>query len=228
MRRQDLLSSLMTLNAIAAVVPPRGAPGAEIEIQGSGFLNATGLRFLGAGGAAIPAAQVAVSDTVLRATVPQGAVTGAITILDPDGNHVSPTAFEVSESRSSVAPELTTRGRDAINTLVLAMAAKQRGDDVTVANTYAREAQIAEAGGGLFTTYTAPSGAGVTPQDVLVYQSSLASLMPANFALSKMRIFGSVVTMIGSASGNVNVPDVLFVLRRTGDDFEIVTQAGIS
>jgi hypothetical protein len=195
-----------------------GAVGDDIVITGSGFANATGVRFTGANNTLIPAAQLVESDTSIRATVPPNAISGPITIIDPDGNHVSPMNFTVLAPSAGTLPENTPRGREALNALVLAMAAKQRGDKITVAQTFDREAVfITENRDAVLAR---PSGPEVTPAQVANYQDALFAELPSSFTLEKMIIAGTSVFMWGNdAAGN----HFLLNLKQTGGGFVIYT-----
>lgn len=194
-----------------------GASGDDILITGSGFANATGVRFTGANGTLIPAAQLVESDTSIRATVPPNSISGPITVLDPDGDHVSPLNFTILQQSTGVAPEHTPKGREALNALVLAMAAKARGDKITVAQTFDREVIVAT--NTTTGSLTRPSGADVTPAQVAQYQDSLFDLMPNNFDLNKMLIAGSSVLAYGL---DANGDNHFIWLKQTGGGFVIV------
>ncbi|MFQ5603534.1 MAG: DNRLRE domain-containing protein [bacterium] len=72
--------------------PKSGLIGSEVTVTGSQFVGVTQVRFNGT-----PAAQFVVdSPTQLRATVPVGATTGRISVINPAGTTTSVTDFEVT------------------------------------------------------------------------------------------------------------------------------------
>lgn len=88
-----------TSTALFTVVPPptitgftptTAAVGATVTINGTNLNRATEVRFNGT-----PATFTIVSATQLRAVVPAGATTGAISVVNPGGTAVSATAFRV-------------------------------------------------------------------------------------------------------------------------------------
>lgn len=207
---------------ITAMNPPAGAVGTEVEIQGSGFTNSTGVRFTGLG-AAIAAAMLVVSDSLIRATVPPDAVTGPVTVLDPEGNMTSQASFNVLAGTVPTLPENSTRGRAAINAIVLAIAAKQRNDRVTVVNTFAREVFFLDVQeSAALQPLIRPSGPAVTDAQVTEYQNNLFARLPAFFDLVLCRVYGSLVLLSGWSDA-AHTRQVHYLLKQTGDDFEIVT-----
>lgn len=105
---------------IEEVMPNRGSSGTDVMIVGLGFNNATGVTFGGIGSAFFTE-----DDTHIRATVPPNAIAGRVVVLDPDGNQESPTDFDVVQSS---VPQNTTRGRAALDTITLLLAAAARQD----------------------------------------------------------------------------------------------------
>ena len=76
-----------------------GKVGTSVGILGQGFLTATGVKFgTGAGSFAV------LSDTYMVATADAGATTGNVTVLEPDGNLVTPQVFKVIPSVSEISP----------------------------------------------------------------------------------------------------------------------------
>jgi len=71
--------------------PTSGAVGSTVTIYGSGFTGATEVDFNNT-----PATFTVVSDTVITATVPAGATTGAVTIQTGSGSVVSTSSFTVT------------------------------------------------------------------------------------------------------------------------------------
>lgn len=199
--------------AITAINPNAGAVGTDFEIVGTGFSNATGVRV-----GTTPIPMVVVSDTLIRASIPPGATTGNITVLDPDGDQISPDLFTV-RSTTTTPPEETPRGREALDVLILAGAYKGRNDAVGVAGVFVRSGVVSQNQDG-FQTLTYPTGPSVTPAAIEGYQQNLLGLFPANFTLDKMLILGTVVEVYGhSAAGAPGT--VRFLLRQGSGGFQI-------
>jgi uncharacterized repeat protein (TIGR03803 family) len=79
------------LGAYAALVPTAGKVGKTVGILGQGFKGTKAVSFNGA-----PATQfTVVSNTFLKATVPNGATTGLVTVTIPTGKLVSKENFRV-------------------------------------------------------------------------------------------------------------------------------------
>src|SRR5439155_315562 len=77
--------------AITAFSPQSGVVGTAVTITGTDFTHATDVQFNGVSG------QFSIdSDTQITAVVPQGATTGAISVVTPDGTATSATAFTVT------------------------------------------------------------------------------------------------------------------------------------
>jgi hypothetical protein len=74
----------------AGVNPTHAAVGSSVTIYGSGFTGATEVDFN-----STPASFTVVSDTVITATVPTGATTGAITIQTGSGSVISTSSFAI-------------------------------------------------------------------------------------------------------------------------------------
>lgn len=204
--------------AIQNIVPNFGTVGTDIEIQGTGFLNATGVEFAGADGQPKRAPFVADSDTVIRASVPTGAVTGAITVLDPDGNQISAAPFVVRNT-ATTPPEQTPRGRQALDAIVLALAYKGRNDNAAVSNAFARSVVIQTTDG--IQNFDYPTGPMVTPAQIQAYQNDLAQFFPNQFNLNKMIVNGSVVEVFGDNGGDPG--DVRLLLREGANGFQIIS-----
>jgi IPT/TIG domain-containing protein/flagellar hook capping protein FlgD len=77
--------------AITAFTPSTGPVGAEVTIQGTGFAATSAVAFNGT--AAVFSVE---GDTVLRATVPQGATSGPISVTNPAGSATTETSFIVN------------------------------------------------------------------------------------------------------------------------------------
>lgn len=85
---EPLCVALLKVPHPTSVDPPGGAPGTAVTIRGTDFGDATagtGVTFTGAGGAQVPAAVSNWSDTEIRCAVPEGAISGGITVLNPCG-----------------------------------------------------------------------------------------------------------------------------------------------
>ncbi len=83
--------SVHILPAIASLSPPRGQVGTQVNISGGGFAAATKVTF---GGIAASSFTV-VSPALIKATVPEGAVTGKVGVVTPNGSAKSPKGFKV-------------------------------------------------------------------------------------------------------------------------------------
>jgi uncharacterized repeat protein (TIGR03803 family) len=76
---------------VSIVGAPYGKAGDLVEILGQGFYGATGVKF----GSASASWFKILSDTYVIATVPLGATTGVVTVLEPGGNLTSQQLFTV-------------------------------------------------------------------------------------------------------------------------------------
>ena len=79
--------------SITSFTPTSGPVGTSVTLTGTGFLDATGVRFHGT---ASWAACEVLSDTQITATVPAGATTGTIAVAAPGGTGRSSTSFTVT------------------------------------------------------------------------------------------------------------------------------------
>jgi len=77
---------------VTGFTPTSGPVGTSVTLTGTGFLDATGVRFHGT---ASWAACAVVSDTQITATVLAGATTGTITVAAPGGSAASAASFTV-------------------------------------------------------------------------------------------------------------------------------------
>jgi uncharacterized repeat protein (TIGR03803 family) len=80
----------MGLGPFVTFVQAAGRVGQTGPILGQGFTGTTSVSFNG-----IPASFTVVSDTFLKATVPQGATTGHVTVTTPSGTLTSNVVFHV-------------------------------------------------------------------------------------------------------------------------------------
>ena len=85
--------------SISGFVPASGGPGTSVTLSGSGFTNATNVRFNGT-----PATFSVASDTQITATVPSGATSGPISVTGPGGTGTSAAGFSVT-----VPPTVTVK-----------------------------------------------------------------------------------------------------------------------
>ena len=86
--------------SVSRFSPASGQVGTQVHVFGSGFLAVTDVQFN-----AVSSSQFgAVSDTEMVATVPSGAATGPIAVLNPSGTAVSSTNFAVGPTIRSLWP----------------------------------------------------------------------------------------------------------------------------
>lgn len=183
------------LNVITQFLPASGPFGLDIDVAGSGFANATGAQI---GGVAAPFLRN--SDTSVTISVPAGAVTGPITILDPDGAHVSATDFTVAARAPATPGEQTSAGREAIDLLVVVVAAKNRGDLIGLAAKFGRDVLLID--GGERERRAAPSSSMATPAEIAAHQVTLASYVPASLGTEPV-----FVTVLGGGGVLVSTQD---------------------
>ena len=102
------------LPAISSFSPTSGPIGTDVEILGSNFTGATGVRFFDT-----PAGFTLVSDAEIHATVPGGATTGQISVTTPNGTNISAASFTVitdttpPQTTITSGPSGTTSSRSA-------------------------------------------------------------------------------------------------------------------
>jgi plastocyanin len=82
--------------SISGFVPASGGPGTSVTVSGSGFTNATDVRFNGTS-----ASFSIVSDTQITATVPSGATSGPISVTGPGGTGMSAASFSVTTAAAA-------------------------------------------------------------------------------------------------------------------------------
>lgn len=103
---------------VAAVRPGAAAVGDTIALQGDHFIDADAVTFTGAGGVAVPAASFIVrSGSYLEAVVPDGALTGAITVTTHGQSGVSSTAITITQVVTTppvVLPTVTLDLKDPV------------------------------------------------------------------------------------------------------------------
>ncbi len=81
----------LTPPVVTSFSPASGSPGGPVTITGTGFMGATNVAFQGT-----PAMFIVNSDTQITATVPQGAVTGAISVTTINGTSASANSFTIT------------------------------------------------------------------------------------------------------------------------------------
>lgn len=87
---------------LASFSPSNGGVGTQVTLTGSGFTGATAVRFNGRS-----ADFTVTNDTQLRATVPFGAVSGAIEVVTPGGTIRSATEFVVPSAAAPTVASFT-------------------------------------------------------------------------------------------------------------------------
>ncbi len=93
------------------VVINSGKVGTKVGIIGQGFSSATGVKFGTKAGTFTVS-----SDTYMVATVPSGATTGKVTVLESSGNLVTPQTFKVTPSIKTFSPTSGTVGTSVVIT----------------------------------------------------------------------------------------------------------------
>ncbi len=83
--------TVITAPAISGFAPASGPVGTSVTISGSGFSDATSVKFNGVA-ATTP---VVLSDAQLTATVPAGATSGTVSVTTPGGTATSAASFTV-------------------------------------------------------------------------------------------------------------------------------------
>ena len=84
---------------VGSVAPSAGATGSEVTITGAGFSGVTDVRFAGT-----PASFTVPSASSIVATVPDGAISGAITVVASGGTATSPSDFTIIPSYNALSP----------------------------------------------------------------------------------------------------------------------------
>jgi large repetitive protein len=88
---------------ITSFTPASGVTGSQVTITGSGFKGTTAVKTVKFGSKAAASFTV-VSATQIKATVPNGAATGPITVISPAGTAVSATNFTPTLSITEIKP----------------------------------------------------------------------------------------------------------------------------
>jgi hypothetical protein len=84
---------------ISSLSPTSGAVGSKVTINGSNFGGTTAVSFNG-----VSASFTVTSNTMISATVPNGATTGKVSVTNPAGSATSATSFGIKPGISSFAP----------------------------------------------------------------------------------------------------------------------------
>jgi uncharacterized repeat protein (TIGR03803 family) len=107
---QGVIYSLnVGLKPFVSLLTRFGKVGASIGILGQGFTGATAVSFHG-----VQASFTFVSDTYLTAAVPEGALTGVVTVTTPTGNLVSGKTFLVTPTITSFSPTSGSVGTQVV------------------------------------------------------------------------------------------------------------------
>ncbi|MEA2556392.1 MAG: hypothetical protein QOI60_1723, partial [Actinomycetota bacterium] len=96
---------------IDSLSPTSGRVGTSVTITGSGFTDATAVRFAGT-----PAEKTVESDTTIRTSVPAGAVSGPVSVDAPEGSVVGPDFLVVGPSVSALSPDTGAVGVSVVIT----------------------------------------------------------------------------------------------------------------
>ena len=88
--RGTIFSVDLELSPFVKIQPPFGKSGSTLMVLGTGLTGTSEVSFNGT-----PATFAVVSDTLIRATVPAGAVSGTVTVVTPGGSLPSDLAFRV-------------------------------------------------------------------------------------------------------------------------------------
>jgi uncharacterized protein (TIGR03382 family) len=108
--RADFIVQSAARPTVGEFSPAQGQVGALVSIAGSGFTGVTEVRFNGVKSNTL----LASGDTLVYATVPAGATTGPLTVVNTSGSAVSAKSFVVgageTPSLASVSPTAAPRG----------------------------------------------------------------------------------------------------------------------
>jgi large repetitive protein len=91
--------SFLVLPKINSLIPVKGAVGANVTINGSGFTGATAVKFNG-----ISASFTVNSANQITSTIPSGAASGFLSVTTPSGIANSPTTFTVTPQITGFSP----------------------------------------------------------------------------------------------------------------------------
>jgi hypothetical protein len=95
--------TFMVQPKITSFTPTSGITGSQVTITGSGFKGTTAVKTVKFGDKGSPSFTV-VSATQIKATVPNGAATGPITVISPAGSAVSSANFTPTLSITEIKP----------------------------------------------------------------------------------------------------------------------------
>lgn len=194
--------TVITAPAISQFSPASGTAGTVVTIRGNYFSGATNVSFGGVAGTL-----GSVSDTLLTATVPTGAISGPISITTPGGTSSSSTSFIIvgAPMISSFAPASGPVGA----TVVILGSALAGATSVTLNGTAATIAANTDTS----ITVTIPEGAtsgtiAVTTAGGTAVSSSAFTVIPAPTITAVSPLLGTpgtTVTITGTALGNATV-----------------------
>lgn len=97
---------------VSSVTPTNGVPGAVVSVSGQDFLGATNVYFNGTPAAGF----LVINNTSLSATVPNGVISGPITVADPAGTGTSSAIFYGPPVITSFSP---THGLGGTNVSII-------------------------------------------------------------------------------------------------------------
>ncbi len=102
---------------ITDLTPSHGLPGTNVTITGSSFLGTTSVRFAGVG-----AVFTVLNNSQIKATVPNGAVNGPVTVVAPGGTNTSSVSFVLDYFADlavaiTAAPNPVTLGSNLLYTI---------------------------------------------------------------------------------------------------------------
>lgn len=171
---------------ITSVSPQSGAVGSVVAITGTKFTGATSVKFNG-----VAAVFTVDSPAQISATVPAGALTGAITITTPTGTATSAAAFTILTS-----PAITSfnPASGAIGTTVIISGANFTG--ITGVRFNGVPAGFAIDSLNQITT-TVPAGA--TTGRISVNTASVTNTSTANFTVTALPVIGAFNPALGAA-----------------------------
>ena len=163
----SLVFSVQSFTAIGpgpyvdSFTPTTGNQGVQVTFTGVHFTGVTSVSFNGAAGTSVSVT----ADSQLRATVPAGATSGAITVTSPAGSWTTGTPFYLPPSVASFSPSSGTPGTSVtINGANFLNASAVRFNGVSAAytvNTVTRITATVPAGASSGTiSVTAPAGGG--------------------------------------------------------------------
>ena len=199
----SLVFSVQSFTAIGpgpyvdSFTPTTGNQGVQVTFTGVHFTGVTSVSFNGAAGTSVSVT----ADSQLRATVPAGATSGAITVTSPAGSWTTGTPFYLPPSVTSFSPSSGTPGTSVtINGANFLNASAVRFNGVSAAytvNTVTRITATVPAGASSGTiSVTAPAGGGSSATSFNVLVPPTITTQPASQTVA----VGAGVTFTVSAS----------------------------